>query len=248
MVAIAPVTIRNAALGGEFVLISTNGGINFFIGNNAHADETVAIRPGEHWKRLAREAIDSGARTHAGKSRLFFDRAPDWAREHPLDFLAGLGRKAIRVISAREIPRNVDVYVHREDSALLSLLVWRVGSVGFPMALLTPLAVVGMCIGRPKTYESGTDAPGNGAVLSRRLLMSFVLLYSGVGGAVLRRRPLSASRRGCDDHVLGGRTVRVGPHVRSPSRAGGGIVQMHALAVRFAYRGESPRVLPFRLR
>ena len=176
-VAIAPVTIRNAALGGEFVLISTNGGINFFIGNNAHADETVAIRPGEYWKRLAREAIDSAARTHAGQSRFFLKRALDWGRQHPLDFLAGLGRKTIRVISAREIPRNVDVYAHREDSALLSVLVWRVGSVGFPLALLTPLAVVGMCIGRSKSHERGTDSRRNGEVLSRRVLMSFVLLY-----------------------------------------------------------------------
>ncbi|HKW51548.1 MAG TPA: glycosyltransferase family 39 protein, partial [Candidatus Eisenbacteria bacterium] len=39
--AIAPVTIRNAVKGGEAVLISTNAGINLYIGNNPRYDETI---------------------------------------------------------------------------------------------------------------------------------------------------------------------------------------------------------------
>ncbi|GAF83637.1 unnamed protein product, partial [marine sediment metagenome] len=41
---IAPVTVRNYAVSGDFVLISSNGGINFFIGNNADATGQVADR------------------------------------------------------------------------------------------------------------------------------------------------------------------------------------------------------------
>ena len=34
---IAPVTLRNYTIGGDFVLISYNGGVNFYLGNNANA-------------------------------------------------------------------------------------------------------------------------------------------------------------------------------------------------------------------
>ena len=35
ILAIAPVTLRNYIIGGDFVPISYNGGVNFYIGNNA---------------------------------------------------------------------------------------------------------------------------------------------------------------------------------------------------------------------
>src|SRR5262249_22248446 len=38
--AILPVTVQNLVLGGELVLISSNGGINLYIGNNPRYDET----------------------------------------------------------------------------------------------------------------------------------------------------------------------------------------------------------------
>ena len=46
LVAIAPVTLRNYAIGGDAVLISSNAGINFYLGNNPEYQRTVNIRPG----------------------------------------------------------------------------------------------------------------------------------------------------------------------------------------------------------
>jgi len=61
----------------------------------------------------------------------------------PLHFVGGLGRKALQFVSSRELPRNVDIYLGRQWSGLLAVLVWKVGSFGFPFGLLLPLAVVG---------------------------------------------------------------------------------------------------------
>ena len=59
IVAVAPVTIRNAK-SGEFVPISHNGGINFYIGNNSNYDATVGIRPDREWKQLTTEPARAG--------------------------------------------------------------------------------------------------------------------------------------------------------------------------------------------
>ena len=43
--AIAPVTIRNYAVTGEIILISSQGGINLYLGNNEAADGLTMIMP-----------------------------------------------------------------------------------------------------------------------------------------------------------------------------------------------------------
>ena len=50
---ILPITIRNYVVGGEAVLISSQGGINFYIGNNKQSDGVTAAMPeplGHNWK------------------------------------------------------------------------------------------------------------------------------------------------------------------------------------------------------
>ena len=45
-VAILPVTVRNYVVGHELVLVATNGGVNFYIGNNPKSDGCSAVVPG----------------------------------------------------------------------------------------------------------------------------------------------------------------------------------------------------------
>lgn len=144
LIPIGATTVRNYAASGEFVIISTNGGINFFLGNNAHADETVAIRPGEAWERFSRGESGDPTRRRSERSREFMARARTYIAENPVDFARGLGRKAVRLINAREIPRNVDPHSYRDSSRLLAMLMWRVGPVAVPFGLVAPLAMVGI--------------------------------------------------------------------------------------------------------
>ena len=46
LVVVLPITIRNCAVGGDAVLIASQGGVNFYIGNNPDSDGRTAIVPG----------------------------------------------------------------------------------------------------------------------------------------------------------------------------------------------------------
>ncbi len=136
------VTARNAAVAGEFVLISANGGINFYIGNNPDYDRTIRIRPGGEFERLAQEPEHLGIASASGRSRYFAGRAFDFIASHPGQALRLYGRKALDLIAGREIPRNQELYSYREHSWPLSIFLWRFG-IAFPFGLVAPLALAG---------------------------------------------------------------------------------------------------------
>lgn len=164
-IVIAPVTIRNARVAGEFTLISANGGVNLYIGNNPHADETTAIRPGAEWIRLVTTpAAEAGCETPAQIDRYYLRRVAQYVRERPGSFARGLAIKALQLVNAREIPRSFDVYLHRESSPLLSALVWRADAFAFPFGLLAPLALLG-AVAAWRTHRES------------RLLVAYIVLY-----------------------------------------------------------------------
>ena len=78
LLVIAPVSLRNYLVGNDWVLISSNAGINFFIGNNADYRKTVSIQPGPEWRKLV-----ARPKSEAGLDRRF--------TEIPVLFLSGLG-------------------------------------------------------------------------------------------------------------------------------------------------------------
>jgi len=140
---IAPVTIRNARISGEFVPISTNGGINLYIGNNPDSAETIAIRPGNHWIYLEREPIRQGARSAAEANAYFIGKVVSYFGEEPAAFAQGMWDKLLQYLNGREIPRNTDIYVHRTYSSLLAITTWRAGLFSFPFSVLLALGVLG---------------------------------------------------------------------------------------------------------
>lgn len=143
--AIAPITLHNAVYGRSVIPISTSGGINFYLGNNADSERTIAIRPGRFWEELvARPRREAGAITPQARSAFFFRESLEWIGAHPLAFGANLVRKAAGLVSAHEIKRNQDIYESRQGSILLRLLLWRVGPFGFPFGLLGPLMLLGL--------------------------------------------------------------------------------------------------------
>lgn len=168
---LAPVTMRNRAVSGEWVLISTNGGMNFYIGNNRETERTLAIRPGEEWRRLGRQPAVHGAVTRTEQSEYFYKEGLRFLTDDPRRFLAGLARKTMELINAREIPRNLDPYIHREDSTILSALMWRIGPLAFPFGLLLPLAAVGL------TAALGGAPNGANVRTKRAFLAAFVVTY-----------------------------------------------------------------------
>lgn len=170
-VPVGSVTLHNYMVSHEFVIISANGGINLYIGNNPDRDRTVAVRPGAAWKRLARQSHGDELPSRAEQNTYFLRRGLAYVVDEPFDFLAGLGKKAIRVVNAREIPRNVDPYVYRDFSGLLAILMWRAGPVALPFGLLAPLAALGVVVSLRQSPEEHAKRRG------RYGLLAYVALY-----------------------------------------------------------------------
>jgi tetratricopeptide (TPR) repeat protein len=140
-----PVAMLNHRLWGRVGILPATGGINFYIGNNPDAAETISHRPGRDWNQLLALPRQHGVQGNMwDDQRFFYRQARDWISSRPTAFLRGLGRKGVQFVSAREIPRSLDLYVFRTWSTVLSALTWKVGGFGFPFGLLLPLAVVGL--------------------------------------------------------------------------------------------------------
>ena len=193
LLVVLPVTIRNRAVAGQWVLVSTNAGINLYLGNNPDLDRTLAARPGIDWERLAAIPYRAGARNEAEADRLFRARVLGYAARQPAAFAAGLWRKAGWALNAREMPRNVDVYAFRRHAPLLRPLVWRAGGFAFPLGLVLPLALWGAVAAARRRALPWTDA-AYALVYSASVVLFFpasrylapvvpVLLIGAAGGA-----------------------------------------------------------------
>jgi len=138
---IAPVTMYNAGQ-NDSVLISYNGGINFYIGTGKDYDQKVGIRPGFEWQALAHEPIYLGYKKASEQSSYFIRKGMDSVLADPFGYLELLGKKLYLFANGNEIMRNQEMYPFRQYSPLLAMLVWKWG-IAFPFGVLFPLAIVG---------------------------------------------------------------------------------------------------------
>ncbi len=143
---ITPVTLRNVFIGGDGVLISSNAGINFWVGNNSDYDEAVNIRPGWEWDDLlARPRLEAHLQRPSAASDFFMQESWEYIRAQPLDYARLLARKAFLFWHGEEIGRNQDIYFWRNYSPILATTLWK-NFVAFPFGLVGPLAVLGLIV------------------------------------------------------------------------------------------------------
>ena len=142
---IAPVSLRNAAIGGDRVLISYNAGINFYVGNNSDYDSTVNARPGLEWDRIVGLARKAGIHRPSHQSRFFLARSWDYIGSQPLDYISLLARKLFLFWHGDEIGRNQDIYFWRNYSTVLAATLWKWG-LAFPFGVIAPLALLGLLL------------------------------------------------------------------------------------------------------
>lgn len=159
VLAIAPVTVRNLAVTGDFVLISSQGGINLYLGNNEEADGLTMLMPevdldeSVSWRQFGR-VTRAAAEQEAGhdlsdgeESSFWTGKALGFIAENPGQFLSLIGRKIVYLANGFENSDNGDIYYQRNQSTLFSLLVWK-GWLLFPFGLLLPLAIAGVYVRR----------------------------------------------------------------------------------------------------
>ncbi|MSR81860.1 MAG: tetratricopeptide repeat protein [Candidatus Latescibacteria bacterium] len=165
---IAPVTARNYLKSGDWVLISSNAGLNFYIGNNPDYERTVNIRPGQDWALLVETPeLEAGIKRPAAKSAYFFAKSWRFIADDPLAYLKLQLYKLYLFWRGDEVPRNLDPYQAREDSLVLRLLLWHHG-LAFPFGLVGPLALLGIF----SFWRSPAGQTPEG-----RLLLLFLLVY-----------------------------------------------------------------------
>lgn len=143
---LGPVVIRNHRVTGYPILMPTSGGLNFYIGNNPRAAETIVTRPGEGWRQLTVLSREAGIHHQPYGSKFFYDQTFNYIRSRPFSFLLGLAEKTALFFHGREVPRNLDIYLFRDYSRVIWALVWRAGNFAFPMGILIPFALLGMLL------------------------------------------------------------------------------------------------------
>ena len=145
---LAPVTLHNRVIGGDWVLLTSHAGLNFYIGNNPQA-EGIFRAPEGTGIALEAQIADSRAIAEVAADRplkpsevsaYWSAKARAFIRDHPLRFLTLSARKLLLALDARELPDLQDY-----------------GSAGrfnpfmrFPwpsFALLGPLVIAGLLLG-----------------------------------------------------------------------------------------------------
>ncbi len=143
---VLPVTALNGLVGGDRVLVASQGGLNFFLGNNEEANGWSATAPSLmriDWWGGYQDAI-SIAEEEAGRalkpsevSDYWFGRAFDWWRENPGAGAAITFQKATLFLSGIEFGNNRSLPMFFREYAPL-------GRPSLILAyFLMPLAVVG---------------------------------------------------------------------------------------------------------
>lgn len=138
--------------------LATQGGINFYLGNNRAADGVSAVMPnraGYAWqyndlKHLA-EAEAGGPLSAAEVSSYYYAKGLDEIAADPLHWLGLLMRKSYLLFSGTPLSNNRDLSAFWQESGVLKLL-----PIG--MWLLGPLGLVGIVIGWRRSLQVRTLA------------------------------------------------------------------------------------------
>lgn len=145
---ILPVTARNIIVGHDIVLISSQGGINFYIGNNPYADGTSAIMPqfGPTWQYADCEYL---AKIETGKigremkqsevSSFYYKKALDFIIHDPARWAGLMFRKFVVFWNRYEISNNQNLYFFRRFASITAILP--------PLFfIVSPLSLIGLWI------------------------------------------------------------------------------------------------------
>lgn len=146
LVPVGAVTLRNAIVGGDAVVIASQGGINFYIGNNPQADGMTPAVPelgGVIWENRQAEYLVEKTLGRPPRpsevSAYWYAKAWEFIRNEPLSFIVLTLKKFYLFWSHIEIKNNLSFYSFERASSVLSLLpvgFWLVGPLGLAGSVL----------------------------------------------------------------------------------------------------------------
>lgn len=152
LLGLSPAVARNIVVSHQFSLLSSHGGLNFYIGNHEGADGFYQIVPGitpsikgqqEDTRRVAERALGHAV-TDAQASDYFVNLSVSWMAAHPGDALLLMVRKFGLVFHAQHIalPYSYPFYQYDVPTWLRFYVIgpW----------LLVPLGLVGLVFFAPR--------------------------------------------------------------------------------------------------
>jgi tetratricopeptide (TPR) repeat protein len=132
-----PIVLRNYYLTRQFIPVSSNAGINFYVGNSAGADGVSAVPVGLHWERLVGRVPQEVLERPATASRWWLTAAWHEIAADPAAELGRLGRKTLAFSNRREFRNNVCFHFVQQSC-------WPLWPSPGQYALVLPLAVSGL--------------------------------------------------------------------------------------------------------
>jgi tetratricopeptide (TPR) repeat protein len=158
------VTLRNVMATGDFILVATQGGINFYVGNNAEADGRTSLVPGDvqaeyladdEYRDLFEVAAEQIAERETGRelsasgiNAYWSGRARAWMAENPGAAATLLARKALLFWTGLENSNNRDFADQAERWTPILRVFLR------QLAVLMPFALLGLIAFRGRMRES----------------------------------------------------------------------------------------------
>jgi len=192
-------TVRNAVVARDLVFVASQGGVNFYIGNNPKSNGMQAVVPGTHetwWggfadtKAIAEQAAGRSLKP-SQVSNYWFRRGFAFIRQEPGRWLRLTLSKAVLFVGNVEIPNNEPYAARRRDYPALRIplgfgLLFGLFVVSLPRMLgLQRRGGTGrLKVSAPGGSESpdGRAGQGDRAEYLRRsfikLMLQFMLLYA----------------------------------------------------------------------
>ena len=151
IIPIAPVILHNATRSEPAFGIATQGGVNFYIGNNPSADGVSAVMPGKlgySWQyadiKFAAETDKQSPLSPSAVSSYYFGKGVDYILSNPLDWLKLVLKRSYLIFSGEEISNNRNLVAFKSEFGLFKVLI-------LGMGLLAPFGLVGMFISRRRS-------------------------------------------------------------------------------------------------
>lgn len=146
---ILPVTIRNYFVEGDWILLTSNGGLNFYIGNNPNSEgfytpffSNMPFSSSDRLDIQVRKIADrsTGQKlTSSEFSNFWFNKAVEFIRQEPGKFFRNFLKKVALCWNEKEISQIESFYFYSKKHFILRVPLMNFGFIG-------PLALWGMIL------------------------------------------------------------------------------------------------------
>jgi Flp pilus assembly protein TadD len=136
LIILFPIFLFNGIKFGKIFPFQSNGGFNFYLGNNLDADGTCYIRPGPEWDKIHSETEFASSEAGISKDTLFTIKSMIFIKNNTLKWAGLLLKKSLLVWNKEELVSGADYPAMRCFTPIQSA--WK-----YPFAIIGSLALTG---------------------------------------------------------------------------------------------------------